>query len=328
MVADIISRVAGGVILATGGWGLGVYISDIWGPRHYVGWVFGLTIAGAVIGLIATPYVTVKLSRSVAEQTRTVPTSRLLSSVIGLVIGLVIALLISIPLSRVPGWMGLVLPIALSLFLAYLGATLLFAPSRDIFQKFVPSSRLTMGIDGAAPTSSNGYAGTMLLDTSAIIDGRIAAISKTGFLLGTLVIPRFILDELRHVADSKDTLRRTRGRRGLEMLREIRQEGNVPTEVLEIDYPQATEVDAKLVGLAKDMGAAILTTDFNLNRVAPDRWNHRPQRERAGEFPAARRHSRREPDRENSTRRQRAGTGCRLPRRRNYGRRRLRRPPH
>ena len=268
MVADILSRIAGGAILATVGWGLGEYIADVWGPEHYVIWVFGLTAAGAMIGLVATPFVTVKLSRSVAEQTRNIPTSRLLSGVIGMVVGLVVALLVSIPIARLPGLIGPVIPIAISLLLAYLGATLLFSPSRDIFHKFIPGSRSPTGIDGVAATSSNGYESPMLLDTSAIIDGRIVEVSKTGFLRGTLVIPRFILDELRHVADSRDTLRRTRGRRGLEMLNEIRQEGNVQTEVLEIDYPQAEEVDAKLVGLAKEMDAAILTTDFNLNRVA------------------------------------------------------------
>ena len=268
MVADILSRIAGGAILAVGGWGLGDFIADVWGPEQYVFWVFGLTVVGVVIGLVATPYVTVRLSRSIADQTRSVPTSRLLSAIVGLVVGLIVALLVSIPLFRVPGWLGLILPVAISLFLAYLGATLLFAPSRDIFHKFVQDNRTFPAVNGATATSSNGHGGPVLLDTSAIIDGRVAAISKTGFLQGTLIVPRFVLDELRHVADSKDSIRRTRGRRGLEMLREIREEGNVRTEVLEIDYPQAREVDAKLVGLAKEIGASIMTTDFNLNRVA------------------------------------------------------------
>ena len=268
MVADILSRIAGGAILAVGGWGLGNYIADVWGPQHFVFWAFGLTIAGVAIGLIATPFATARLSKSIAEQTRSIPTSRLLSSIAGMVVGLIVALLVSIPLFRVPGWVGLTLPVAISLLLAYLGATLMFAPSRDIFHRFVQDNRVFSTVNGVVASSTNGYGGPVLLDTSAIIDGRIAAISKTGFLQGTLVVPRFILDELRHVADSKDAIKRARGRRGLEMLREIREEGNVRTEVLEIDYPQAREVDAKLVGLAKEIGASILTTDFNLNRVA------------------------------------------------------------
>ena len=110
--------------------------------------------------------------------------------------------------------------------------------------------------------------GRILLDTSAIIDGRVAAISQTGFLRGTLVIPRFILDELRHVADSKDSLRRNRGRRGLEMLNKLKEDAQIPIEVLDVDDRNGQEVDSKLVELAKDLSAAILTTDYNLNRIA------------------------------------------------------------
>ncbi len=267
MVADILSRIIGGAILATGGWGIGEYVSDVWDPRQYVFWVFGLALAGGVIGIVATPYVTVRLSRSVAEQTRSVPTSRLLSSAVGLILGLVVALLLSTPLllssSR---WLGVAAPVGLSLLIGYLGAALMFAPSRDIFQKLIPEGRDPRHSDAAH--SPNGYAAPMLVDTSAIIDGRIVAISKTGFIQGTLIVPRFVLDELRRVADSSDALRRSRGRRGLEMLNEIRQDDNVRTEFPEIDYPQSNEVDGKLAGLARQMDAAILTTDFNLNRVA------------------------------------------------------------
>ena len=268
MVADIVSRIAGGAILATGGWGLGGLVSDIWGPHLYLYWVLGLTIAGAAIGIVATPFVTIRLSGSIAEQTRSIPTSRLLSSIVGMVLGLIVALLVSIPIFRIPGWWSLALPVGTSLFLAYLGAKLLIAPSRDIFHKYVQDNRALPTLNGAAAGWDSRHSAAMLLDTSAIIDGRIAAISKTGFLQGTLIVPRFILDELRHVADSRDTLRRARGRRGLEILKEIRDEGNIQTEILEIDYPQAREVDGKLVGLAKEIGASILTTDFNLNRVA------------------------------------------------------------
>ena len=106
------------------------------------------------------------------------------------------------------------------------------------------------------------------MDTSAIIDGRIADISKTGFVRGTMVIPSFILDELRHIADSSDALRRNRGRRGLEMLNKLRRESEVPIQVLDVDVKDVIEVDSKLLTLAKNMRAQILTTDFNLNRVA------------------------------------------------------------
>ena len=268
MVADILYRIAGAAILAAAGWGIGDYIADVWVPGLYLFSVLGFALAGIVIGLVSTPFVVTRISGSVADQTRSLPTSRLLSSIVGLVLGLIVAILISIPIFRLPGWLGLFLPVAISLFMAYLGATLMLSPSRDIFQDLVRDARDQPSSDGPPSEPGNGRVGAMLLDTSAIIDGRIAAISKTGFLQGRLIVPRFILDELRHVADSRDSMKRARGRRGLEMLREIQEEGKVHTQILEMDYPQAREVDAKLVGLARQMDASILTTDFNLNRVA------------------------------------------------------------
>ena len=108
----------------------------------------------------------------------------------------------------------------------------------------------------------------ILVDTSAIIDGRIADIAESGFLYGMLVVPRFVLDEVQRIADSPDTLRRTRGRRGLEILARMRKEGATPVVVVEDDAPEVAEVDSKLVALAKRDGRAVLTNDLNLNRIA------------------------------------------------------------
>ena len=268
MVADILYRIAGAAILAAAGWGIGDYVADVWAPQQYLSLVLGCALVGVAIGLVSTPFVVNRISGSVADQTGSIPTSRLLSSIVGLVLGLIVALLISIPIFRLPGWLGLVLPVAISLVMAYLGATLMLSPSRDIFHSIVQDARAPSAAGGLPPDLGNGRDGAMLLDTSAIIDGRIATIAKTGFLQGTLIVPRFILEELRHVADSRDSMKRARGRRGLEMLREIQDDGKVRTEILDLDYPQAREVDSKLVGLARQMDASILTTDFNLNRVA------------------------------------------------------------
>ena len=108
----------------------------------------------------------------------------------------------------------------------------------------------------------------IVVDTSAIIDGRIAEIVESGFIYGTLVVPRFVLDELQHIADSSDTLRRNRGRRGLEILSRMQKEPGTPVEIVEDDVPDVAEVDAKLVALARARSRVILTNDFNLNRVA------------------------------------------------------------
>ncbi len=261
MVADTVARLTGGAILAAGGWRLGEYISDTWGPELYVPWVFGLAASGMVIGLAATPYVTVRLGHSLVEQAESIPTSRLLSSIVGMILGMLVALLISIPLfSRISGWTGVVLPVGLSIFLGYLGTILMSSPARDLF----PDESMGLGQNGYA---SNGTI-KHLVDTSAIIDGRIADISQTGFLIRVLVIPDFILDELRHIADSSDPLRRARGRRGLEILNKLRNDSSVPTQIMTGLLRNGQEVDAKLVELAKELHASIVTTDYNLNRVA------------------------------------------------------------
>jgi len=108
----------------------------------------------------------------------------------------------------------------------------------------------------------------VLLDTSVIIDGRIADISQTGFIEGTLLVPRFILEELQYIADSSDALRRKRGRRGLDILNRLQQESIVPVDVTDMDVEDIKDADGKLIRLAKNLNCPIITNDYNLNRVA------------------------------------------------------------
>ncbi len=117
-------------------------------------------------------------------------------------------------------------------------------------------------------TTVDSVTAQIILDTSAIIDGRIAEVAETGFVAGRLIVPRFVLAELQNIADSADSLRRVRGRRGLEVLNSLRQSGKVKLEIIEEDPIDIKEVDAKLVCLAKKYQLSIMTTDFNLNRVA------------------------------------------------------------
>ncbi len=120
----------------------------------------------------------------------------------------------------------------------------------------------------AAPTHTNDPVGHKVLDTSVIIDGRIADLVRTGFLEGEIVIPEFVLSELQGIADSSNNLRRRKGRRGLEVLRELMQDDDVDIRVVSKDYPHVREVDRKLLHLVKEEGGALITTDYNLNRVA------------------------------------------------------------
>jgi uncharacterized protein YacL len=128
---------------------------------------------------------------------------------------------------------------------------------------------LLPALSGLVPGARRGGPSTtVVIDTSAVIDGRIVDIARTGFILGSLVAPRFVLDELQRIADSPDALRRNRGRRGLEMLSALQKDAITPIEISESTYPEVAEVDAKLMAYARDHDAAILTNDYNLNRVA------------------------------------------------------------
>ncbi|MDP9132503.1 MAG: TRAM domain-containing protein [Nitrospirota bacterium] len=118
------------------------------------------------------------------------------------------------------------------------------------------------------PTGARGNASIKVLDTSVIIDGRVADLCETGFLEGPFLVPHFILNELQHIADSSDSLKRARGRRGLDILNKIQKMADVDVRIIEEDFPHVKEVDAKLVVLAKKVGGRIITNDLNLNKVA------------------------------------------------------------
>ena len=192
------------------------------------------------------------------------PTYLIPATVLGVVVALFISVLLALPLSLLPGLWGKLTPIGVSLILCIVGASVMVIWGRGIFHMFgVSFPERSGGIGRAVPRN-----GQVIVDTSAIIDGRIADISQTGFIPGSLVIPRFVLNELQHIADSYDSMRRNRGRRGLEVLSKLQKESNVPVEISEMDVKDVQDVDSKLVKLAKIFGCAIITNDFNLNRVA------------------------------------------------------------
>lgn len=174
-------------------------------------------------------------------------------SVIGIILGLIVANLISIPFYQF-GVVGALFVLFLNTICGYTGYKLSMQKNKDI-KIFEECEQLNT----AKPK---------ILDTSVIIDGRILDILKTGFIEGKIIIPQFVLAELRHVADSSDTLKRNRGRRGLDILNEIQKQLKVPVVIVENDYKNIQEVDSKLLKLAEEMNATIVTNDFNLNKVA------------------------------------------------------------
>lgn len=184
---------------------------------------------------------------------------------LGVVTGLFIGALLYLPFSKLPGDFGVWIPLIIS-FLSTVGtATVFLAKKNTISETF---SGITDMIIGSRSKISPNILGEILVDTSVLIDGRIGEIAKTGFVPGNLIIPRFILKELQNIADSSSNMRRNRGRRGLEVLSTLRHDTKVKVEITDEDFSDISEVDSKLVKLAKKRGTDILTTDYNLNRVA------------------------------------------------------------
>lgn len=187
----------------------------------------------------------------------------LIGAAVGSILGIIGAFLIGMLISSqetatVPGEMKTFLTIALALFMGYVG--LMVGAAKG---EFIELSALG-GVFGEAEE----YRDYKILDTSVIIDGRIADVAETGFLTGTLVIPQFILTELQQVADSPDSSKRQRGRRGLDMLQRLRNNSQLDIEILETDYPKIKEVDLKLIELGQELGGVVVTNDFNLNKVS------------------------------------------------------------
>ena len=230
------------------------------------GLIAAWVVAWIVVGFSILPYLTVVPALSVIRRVQDLSTAEFVSAVIGLLLGLLMGLLLGFPLSAFPPPLGTWLPLGVSLFLGLGMVGLTVAKRADLIAAAELVGIVRRHEDAPVEESRAGEP-RIVVDTSAIIDGRIAEIVESGFLYGTLVVPRFVLEELQHIADSSDTLRRNRGRRGLEILARLQKDSPTPVEVID-DDPDVPEVDGKLIALAKDRSRAILTNDFNLNRVA------------------------------------------------------------
>jgi len=213
------------------------------------------------IAYVLTPYVTTRPFFWIRHQILEATASDIVAAGVGLAFGLLAGALLAVPLSFLPGIAGRLLPIVATGVLAYFGVVTLLIHRQAIFG-MVGFRRPGLSGDGAPPSRP------LLVDSSAIIDGRIADVSSTGFVGGTLVVPRFVLEEVQHVADSFDPLRRTRGRRGLEIIERLQREAGCPVEISDVEVENAVGVDAKLVRLARTLACPIITNDFNLNHVA------------------------------------------------------------
>ena len=264
------------------------YMSNYLGYDLHGNGFFGVTFANMILALpglfifswlalVLAPFITNSLfnyAELLTTSLSKIPTSDILVMVFGIGIGLILANLIGGPFSRLP-IVGPYIPIVLSLVLSIVGAKLALRKHNDIvgFLNHIPNRKVIKpaekqpdAITGAL--SDRLYSTNKLLDTSVIIDGRIMDIMAAGFLEGQLVVPNFVLEELQKLSDSADNLKRAKGRRGLDLVQDLRISYKEQVVVVDNDYDDISEVDAKLVRLAKQAYAAIITNDYNLNKVA------------------------------------------------------------
>ena len=257
----LLGAVLGGIVLAI----LGRSLADLFGDEPAI-YVIVLGLVGVLAGLILTPIFTTRPIRKIRRQLVSMPPERLGAIVIGIFMGLIAAALISFPLSFLPPPFQQIAPLGAAVVFCYLSVVILSLRQQDL-RNFFGSMRPFLG--GAVPVREEvSEVDYLLLDTSVIIDGRITDISKTGFIRATLLVPNFVLTELQHIADSAESLRRNRGRRGLEVLGILQQELPIPLKFTDMDVSEVRDVDSKLVALARELSCPIMTNDYNLNRVA------------------------------------------------------------
>jgi uncharacterized protein YacL len=267
-LAGVVLRLVFAAIFGTTGFLLGreaydraisIHVANQW-------WQFAAVVIapviGALLGVLIVPMAQRVFERELVAVERAIDRmapGELVGGAIGLTAGLIIAFLAKSVLfefitfaGRTGGYIAIVIYIVVSIFAAYLGARV--------------GAKQRVSIGGMANVTVAQGGTPKVLDTSVIIDGRILDIVRSGFLDGPLLLPRFVLRELQNIADSSDAMRRTRGRRGLDVLTKL--QALSPLEIVERDYDTVSEVDAKLVLLARERGGKLVTNDFNLNRVA------------------------------------------------------------
>lgn len=261
MLGAVLGAAVGLALASAGGPSGGLFDQYSNGGFLLAAWV----VAWLVVGFLILPYVTVEPAGWLLRRVQALSTGEFVTAVAGLIVGLLMGLLLGLPLSNFPDPYGYLLPIGVSavLGLGMLGLTV--AKRHDLLAAIEALGVLPRRPPQAGPDSAGPL---IVVDTSAIIDGRIADVVASGFLFGTLIVPRVVLEELQHIADHADAHKRNRGRRGLEVLSLLQKDDRIKVEVTDQDFPEAGQVDAKLVALAKARRAAILTNDYNLNRVA------------------------------------------------------------
>lgn len=260
----IVGAIVGGLLFATIGLNLASFLA--FSPNLLT--ILGLGAVGVILGLVLTPYFTSRPLQALHNKLAAMSSDRLLALSIGLLLGLVMAALLTVPLAFLPPPLRQFLPILGAFVLCYTMVSVLLMRHSDVeavLRRLRPSAAPSAAVSRSDRAEDEDV---ILLDTSVIIDGRITDISTTGFIRSTLLVPGFILSELQHIADSSDSLRRNRGRRGLEVLSILQNDTAIPIRFSDMDISEVRDADSKLVALARHLHCPIMTNDYNLNRVA------------------------------------------------------------
>ncbi len=267
-VAGVLLRVLFAIAFATAGFLLGRELYErtlslhVASGRLQLALLIVSPVVGAMAGVLLTPYAQLFFESALTATERSIERrtpSEIAGGVLGLIAGLIIAFLIKSILfdyirfvGQAGSYVAAVLYLIVSIFAAYLGARV--GVKQRVGLMNVTGGKLTPNVPGK------------IIDTSVIVDGRITEIVESGFLDPPYIVPRFVLHEIQLIADSTDAMKRSRGRRALDVLAKLQE--LVPIEIGEIDYPDVVGVDAKLVRMARETGGRLVTNDYNLNRVA------------------------------------------------------------
>ncbi len=232
--------------------------------------IFIIILFALIFYLISIPIIKL-VSRVVVDMENSlkgVPVSEMLWETVGLILGLIIAFLLSQPLKLIPiPYLGLILTVIIYGSCAYLGLRVGSVHREELNDKFRNLIPVTKKAIKEKPLVKEDTT-AKVLDTSVIIDGRVKEIALAGFLEGKLVVPVFVLEELQHIADSADSLKRNRGRRGLDILKAMQDSPDFDIEIFKGKYEDIKEVDSKLLKLTQELNGKIVTNDYNLNKVA------------------------------------------------------------
>ncbi|MDO5115697.1 MAG: TRAM domain-containing protein [Synergistaceae bacterium] len=262
-------------------------LAENWWPSitaaHPIGASVFIVLLSSALGFILAPlfwWAIIKFGQFFESRMQNVSVPDLIVSMVGLILGLLLANLIAIPLAKIPGGLGVYIAVLLNVALGYWGLRF-FAKRGDDFWNMLTNMDLKGKLTRSKKKGESAQLDELqaaggvisypkILDTSAIIDGRILDVASTGFLEGTIVLPRFILAELQGVADSTDSLRRTRGRRGLTVVSDLQKIKGLTIEIPEVTLRELgrDKVDEALVVLARRLNGKVITTDYNLNQVA------------------------------------------------------------